>query len=70
MRRRVGASVRKRVFFLSTSGIPRMVNVDDIRLPGNENSKFDGARPVYLIITTIKWTRTSRLSSKSSLSLG
>ena len=29
-----------------------------------------GARPVHLIITMIKWFRTSRLSIKNSLSLG
>ena len=29
-----------------------------------------GARPVHLIITMIKWIRTSRLSIENSLSLG
>ena len=29
-----------------------------------------GARPVHLIITMIKWSRTSRLSIKNSLSRG
>jgi len=29
-----------------------------------------GARPVHLIITMIKWIRTSRLSIKNSLSAG
>jgi len=29
-----------------------------------------GARPVHLIITMMKWTRTSRLSIKNSLSAG
>jgi len=42
----------------------------DIRLPGKGNSKSHGARPVHLIITMIKWIRTSRLSMKNSLSLG
>jgi len=37
----------------------------DVRLPGKGN----GARPVHLIITMIKWIRTSRLSIKNSLSL-
>ena len=41
----------------------------DIRLPGKGNSNSHGARPVHLIITTIKWIRTSRLSIKNSLSL-
>jgi len=30
----------------------------------------DGARPVRLIISMIKWIRTSRLSAKNSLSAG
>ena len=42
----------------------------DIRLPGKGNSKSHGARPVHQIITMIKWTRTSRLSIKNSLSAG
>ena len=40
----------------------------DIRLPGKGNSNSHGARPVHLIITMIKWIRTSRLSIKNSLS--
>ena len=36
----------------------------DVRLPGQGN----GARPVHLITTMIKWIRTSRLSTKDSLS--
>jgi len=39
----------------------------DVRLPGKGNSNSHGARPVHLIITTIKWIRTSRLSIKNSL---
>jgi len=46
---------------------PRKV---DIRLPGKGNSNSHGARPVHSIITMIKWTRTSRLSIKNSLSAG
>ena len=42
----------------------------DIRLPGKGNSNCHGARPVHLIITMIKWIRTSRWSIKNSLSLG
>ena len=34
----------------------------DVRLPGKGNSNSHGARPVHLIITMIKWIRTSRLS--------
>ena len=41
----------------------------DVRLPGKGNSNSHGARPVHLIITMIKWSRTSRLSIKNSLSL-
>ena len=41
----------------------------DVRLPGKGKSNSHGARPVHLIITMIKWIRTSRLSIKKSLSL-
>jgi len=34
----------------------------DVRLREKGNSKSHGARPVHLIITMIKWIRTSRLS--------
>jgi len=44
---------------------PRKV---DVRLPGKGKSNSRGARPDHLIITMIKWTRTSRLSIKKSLS--
>ena len=37
----------------------------DVRLPGLGNSNSHGARPVHLIITMIKWIRTSRLSIKN-----
>ena len=39
----------------------------DIRLPRQGNSNSHGARPVHLIISMIKWIRTSRLSIKNSL---
>ena len=32
----------------------------DVRLPGEGNPNSFGARPVHLIITMIKWIRTSR----------
>ena len=38
----------------------------EIRLPGKVNSKSHGTRPVHLIISMIKWIRTSRLSIKES----
>ena len=41
----------------------------DVRLPRKGNSNSHGARPVHLIITMVKWIRTSRLSIKKSLSL-
>jgi len=41
----------------------------DIRLPGKGSSNYHGARPFHLIITMIKWIRTSRLSIHDSLSL-
>ena len=42
----------------------------DVRLPGKGDSTSHGARPVHLIITMIKWIRTSRLSIKNSLTRG
>ena len=57
-----GGPVQRRI-----SPGPRKV---DIRLPGKGNSNSHGARPVHLIITMIKWIRTSRLSIKNSLSPG
>ena len=39
----------------------------DVRLPGKGNSNSHGSRPVHLIITMIKWVRTSRLSIKNYL---
>jgi len=41
----------------------------DERPPGKENSNSQGARPVRLIITMIKWILTCRLLMKNSLSL-
>ena len=41
----------------------------DVRLPGKGNSNNHGARPVHLIITMIKWIRTSGLSIKKFLSV-
>ena len=38
------------------------------KLPGKVNPNPHGARPVHLMITMIKWTRTSRLSIQNSLS--
>ena len=37
----------------------------DAKLPAKGNSNSHGARPVHLIITIIKWFRTSRLTIKS-----
>jgi len=42
----------------------------DVRLPGKGNSNSHGERPVHLIITMIKWIRTSRLTIQNSLSAG
>ena len=52
---------------LSTSCTPPARKVD-VRLHGKGNSTSHGARPVHLIITMIKWIRTSRFSMKNSLS--
>jgi len=41
----------------------------DVRLPEKGNSNSHGARPVHLIVTMIKWIRTSRLSIQNSLSV-
>ena len=49
-----------------TSG-SRTTKVDE-RLPGKGISNSHGARPVHLIITMIKWIRTSRFSINDSLS--
>jgi len=55
------------VFASCVGGWPRKV---DVRLPGRGNSNSRGARPVHLIISMIKWIRTSRLSIKNSLCVG
>jgi len=47
---------------------PRHSRKVDVRLPGHDNLNTHGARPVHLIITTIKWIRNSVLSIKDSLS--
>ena len=39
----------------------------DLVWQSNSNSR--GVRPVHLIVTMVKWIRTSRLSTKNSLSL-
>ena len=39
----------------------------DVRLPGKGNSNPHSVRPVHLIITILKWIRTSRSSIKNSL---
>ena len=41
----------------------------DVRLPRKGNSNSHGVRPVHLIITKMKWIRTSRLSIKKSRSV-
>ena len=41
----------------------------DVRLHGKGNSNSHGARPVHLIVTIIKWIRTSRMSTKDSLAV-
>jgi hypothetical protein len=47
------------------SGCDRKV---DVRLPRKGDSNSCGARPVHLVITMIKWIRTSRLSIEMTLS--
>ena len=57
---------RENAFSAGHAASFRKVNV---RLPGRENSKSYGARPVHLIITMSKWFLNSRLSRKKELSL-
>ena len=40
----------------------------DVDPPGKGNSYFNGARPLHLSITMMKWIWISRLSMKNSLS--
>ena len=47
----------------------RLQSSIDVRIPGRGQANSHGARPAHLIITMIKWIRTSRLSIKNSLSL-
>ena len=42
----------------------------DIGLPGNLNPNSEGAKLVHQIVLMRKWIRSSRLSTKNSLSLG
>ena len=51
--------------FLGGRVPPRKV---DLRLPGKGNPNSHGARPVQIIITMIRWTRTSELSIDDYLS--
>ena len=46
-----------------------LLEVADVGLPGKRNSDSHGARPVHLIITSLRWIRTSRLPIKNSLSV-
>ena len=55
---------------LVAQGVGREDRKVVVRLPGKRNPNYHGARPVHLITTKIKWTRTSRLSIKNSLSEG
>ena len=41
----------------------------DIRLPGKGDSNSHDARPVHLIVSMLKWIRTSRSSIKNPLFL-
>ena len=61
-------ALTSRVCIMKTIMKFKMINVCRFRLPGKGNSNSHGARPFHLIITMIKWIRTSRLSIKNSLS--
>jgi len=54
-----GVRVKKKRTSTEEEAHPRP-KVSDVRLPGKGNSNSHGARPVHLIITMIKWFRTSR----------
>ena len=58
-----GSSGLEHALFLTR---PRKV---DVKLHGKGNSNCHGARPVHTIISMLQWIRTSRLSTKNSLSL-
>ena len=47
-----------------TASPPPPARKVDVRLPGTGDSNSHGARPVHLIITMIKWIRTSRLRGR------
>ena len=59
------SEVRRELLYNNVVPIDRKV---DVRLPGERNSNSYGARPIHLIITMMKWNRTSRLSIKNYLS--
>ena len=46
----------------TTQKVECLVRKVDARLSGKEISRSHGVKPVHLIITVIKWIRTSRLS--------
>jgi len=50
---------------MKSPGNPTVYFDMQVRLPGKGNSNSHGARPVHLIITMVKWIRTSRLSMNS-----
>ena len=45
---------------------PKPVRKVDVSLPGKGNSNSNGARPVHLIITMIKWIRTNHARDRAS----
>ena len=59
---------RRDIGRLGAHGLCSSFRKVDVRLPGKRNSNTHGARPVHLIITTIKWIRTRRLSTINSVS--
>ena len=56
-----GLDVRAEAYLPSTF-LCVFLSSGSVRLPGKWNSNSHGARPDHLIITMIKWIRTSRLS--------
>jgi len=65
---RVIKKKKRRPPLIAHHGFSDITRKVDVRLPGKRNSNSHGARPIRLIITMIKWTRSSRLSIKNSLS--
>ena len=68
-KKKMGHTSRTRLSVLSRHPARPDISSRQVSESGKGNSNSHGARPVHLIITMIKWIRTSRLSIKNSLSI-